>query len=101
MTEQALPTVFALDALAGGLFLLTALGIVATRQVLASLRLFVAQSLLLAASAVLLGVAIGSADLFAVAAITVATKALLIPWLLRRTVSGEVYRTREIDQVLN
>jgi hydrogenase-4 component E len=101
MNEQAFPMVFALDALAGGLFLLTALGIVAARQVLASLQLFVAQSLLLAASALLVGIAIGSADLFAVAAITVATKALLIPWLLRRTVSSEVYGTREIDQVLN
>jgi hydrogenase-4 component E len=101
MTEQVLPIVFALDALAGGLFLLTALGIVAARQVLACLQLFVLQSLLLAASALLLGLAIGSVDLFAVAAITVATKVLLIPWLLRRTVSGEVYRTREIDQVLN
>lgn len=101
MIEQAVPIVFALDALAGGLFLLTALGIVATRQVLACLQLFVLQSLLLAASALLLGLAIGSADLFAVAAITVATKVLLIPWLLRRTVSGELYGTREIDQVLN
>ncbi len=101
MTEQTIPIVFALDALAGGLFLLTGLGIVATRQVLACLQLFVLQSLLLAASALLLGLAIGSADLFAVAAITVTTKALLIPWLLRRTASSEVYRTREIDQVLN
>jgi hydrogenase-4 component E len=65
------------------------------------LRLFVAQSLLLAASALLAGIATGAVDLFAVAAITVATKALLIPWLLRRTVSSEVYGTREIDQVLN
>lgn len=101
MSEQASSAVFALDALSGGLFLLTALGIVAARQVLASLQLFVVQSLLLAASALLLGIAIGSADLFAVAAITVATKALLIPWLLGRTVSSELYRTREIDQVLN
>ena len=101
MTGGAFSLAFALNALAGGIFLLTALGIVATRQVLALLQLFVVQSLLLAASAVLLGIAIGSADLFAVAAITVATKTLLIPWLLRLTVSGEVYSTREIDQVLN
>ena len=33
---------FALDALTGALFLLTALGVVATRQVLASLQLFIA-----------------------------------------------------------
>ena len=43
----------------------------------------------------------GSIHLIAVAAITIATKTLLIPWLLRRTVSAEVYRTREIERVLN
>jgi hydrogenase-4 component E len=93
--------VFALDALVGSLFLLTALGVVATRQVLASLQLFILQSLLLTLSAFLLGMALGSPHLFAVAAITVATKIVLIPWLLRHTVAGEVYRTREIDRVLN
>lgn len=91
----------ALDALTGALFLLTAIGVVATRQVLASLQLFILQSLLLTLSAVLLGVAQGSIHLFAVAAITIATKTLLIPWLLRHTVSVEVYRTREIERVLN
>jgi hydrogenase-4 component E len=95
------PVLFALDALTGALFLLTALGVVATRQVLASLQLFILQSLLLALSAVLLGIAQGSIHLFAVAAITLATKTLLIPWLLRHTVSAEVYRTREIERVLN
>jgi hydrogenase-4 component E len=95
------PVLFALDALTGALFLLTALGVVATRQVLASLQLFILQSLLLTLSAVLLGIAQGSIHLFAVAAITIATKTLLIPWLLRHTVSAEVYRTREIERVLN
>lgn len=95
------PVIAALDALTGALFLLTALGVVATRQVLASLQLFIAQSLLLTISAVLLGIAAGSIHLFAVAAITIGTKTLLIPWLLRHTVSAEVYRTREIERVLN
>jgi hydrogenase-4 component E len=93
--------IFALDALTGALFLLTAFGVVGTRQVLASLQLFILQSLLLTASAILLGIALGSPHLLAVAAITVATKTFLIPWLLRRTVSAEVYRRREIDRVLN
>jgi hydrogenase-4 component E len=93
--------IFALDALTGALFLLTAFGVVGTRQVLASLQLFILQSLLLTASAILLGIALGSPHLLAVAAITVATKTFLIPWLLRRTVSVEVYRTREIERVLN
>ena len=95
------PLLFALDALAGALFLLTALGVVATRQVLASLQLFITQSLLLTCSAIILGIATDSYHLLAVAAITIGTKTLLIPWLLRRTVSAEVYRTREIERVLN
>jgi hydrogenase-4 component E len=98
---NASPVLFALDALTGALFLLTAIGVVATRQVLASLQFFIVQSLLLTLSAVLLGIAQGSIHLLAVAAITIATKTLLIPWLLRRTVSAEVYRTREIERVLN
>jgi len=101
MNSSPFPVIFALDALTGALFLLTAIGVVATRQVLASLQLFITQSLLLTISAVLLGIALGSVHLFAVAAITIGTKTLLIPWLLRRTVSAEVYRTREIDRVLN
>jgi hydrogenase-4 component E len=101
MSSSPFPVISALDALTGALFLLTALGVVATRQVLASLQLFIAQSLLLTLSAVLLGIATGSIHLFAVAAITIGTKTLMIPWLLRRTVSGEVYRTREIERVLN
>jgi hydrogenase-4 component E len=101
MNSAPYPFISALDALTGALFLLTAIGVVGTRQVLASLQLFIVQSLLLTLSAVLLGIALGSIHLFAVAAITIATKTLLIPWLLRRTVSSEVYRTREIERVLN
>jgi hydrogenase-4 component E len=101
MGSSPFPVIAALDALTGALFLLTALGVVATRQVLASLQLFILQSLLLTLSAVLLGIALGSVHLFAVGGITIATKTLLIPWLLRRTVSAEVYRTREIERVLN
>ena len=101
MNNTPFPVISALDALTGAVFLLTALGVVATRQVLASLQLFITQSLLLTLSAMLLGVALGSLHLFAVAAITIATKTVMIPWVLRHTVSSEVYRTREIDRVLN
>jgi hydrogenase-4 component E len=101
MNGSLFPVISALDALTGALFLLTALGVVATRQVLASLQLFILQSLLLTVSAVLLGIASGSVHLFAVAAITICTKTLMIPWVLRHTVSAEVYRTREIERVLN
>jgi hydrogenase-4 component E len=95
------PIVLHLDALTGGFFLLASLAIVAMRQILAGLQFFVLQSLLLATSALLLGWALGSPHLFAVAGITIVTKTLLIPWLLRRTVSEEVYGAREIEQVLN
>ena len=44
MSGSSFPVISALDALTGALFLLTALGVVATRQVLASLQLFIAQS---------------------------------------------------------
>jgi len=101
MSSPEFPVIAALDALTGALFLLTALGVVATRQVLASLQLFILQSLLLSTSAFLLGIATKSVHLFVVAGITIATKTLLIPWLLRYTVSDEVYRTREIGRVLN
>lgn len=101
MDSAPFPVISALDALTGAVFLLAALGVVATRQVLASLQLFITQSLLLTLSAVLLGVALGSPHLFAVGMITIATKTVMIPWVLRHTVSSEVYRTREIDRVLN
>jgi hydrogenase-4 component E len=101
MNSSPFPILFALDALTGALFLLAALGVLATRQVLASLQFFILQSLLLTLSAVLLGIALDSSHLFAVGAITIATKTLMIPWVLRHTVSAEVYRTREIDRVLN
>jgi hydrogenase-4 component E len=101
ISEASQPLLLALDALTGAMFLLTALGVVATRQVLASLQLFITQSLLLTSSAVILGIATDSYHLLAVAAITICTKTLLIPWLLRHTVSAEVYRTREIERALN
>jgi len=90
-----------LNALAGGFFLLTGFGLVAMRQVLASLNLFVLQSILLAASAFFLGYQHDSIHLYAVAGLTLGIKTLLIPRLLRRMISQEIYARREILQVLN
>ena len=90
-----------LNALAAGLFLLCAFGMVATRQVQGCLRLFVGEALLLAASAGLLSVLLHSWHVFAVAVINVVTKPFLIPWVLRRTVGEEVQGRREIDQAVN
>lgn len=90
-----------LNALACGLFLLTAFGIVATRQARGCLMLFIAQSLLLAASAALLGVRYGSGHLYGVALVNLVSKPIIVPWLLRKTSPAEVYTRREIDQALN
>jgi hydrogenase-4 component E len=90
-----------LAAFTGAAFLLTALATVAARQLLTCFRLFVLQSFLLSLSAALLGLALKSPHLLAVAAITIGTKTIMIPWLLRKTVYAEVYRIREVEQVLN
>ncbi len=90
-----------LNLLAAGLFLLATFALVATRQVLDCVALFSGQSVLLAASAALRGHEAASNHLYAVAVITVVAKAVLIPWLLRRTASEAVVARREISQVLN
>ena len=100
-TTMITTTLAKLNALAGGLFLLTAFALVATRQVLACLRIYIGQSVLLALSAILLGALHGSVHLFVVAAITLAIKSILIPRLLRRTVGENIYARREISQILN
>ena len=91
----------ALNALAAGLFLLAAFAMVATRQTRGCLQLFIGQSLLLAASAFLLGAEHGSLHLVAVGVVNLISKPIIIPWILRRTLTQEVYARREIDQVLN
>lgn len=90
-----------INALAGGLFLLTVFGILAMRQVLGCLRLFIIQSILVAASACIQGYVHASVHLFVVSAITLGTKSFLIPWLLYHVLSHEIHARREITQVLN
>lgn len=91
----------AINALAGSLFLLCAFGIVAMRQVRGCLNLFIVQSLLLAASAFLLGAAFESWHLAAVGLVNLLAKPIVIPWILRRTLHEEVYARREIEQAVN
>lgn len=90
-----------LNALATGLFLLTAFGIVAMRQANACLNLFIVQSLLLAASAALLGLRYDSSHLYGVALVNLISKPIIVPWLLRKTSPAEIYTRREIGQVLD
>ena len=90
-----------LNALVVGLFLLTAFGIVAMRQARGCLNLFIVQSLLLAASAALLGLRHQTEHLYGVALVNVISKPIIVPWLLRKTSPSEIYTRREVDQVLN
>ncbi|MGA9665516.1 MAG: hypothetical protein WBQ69_03585 [Gallionella sp.] len=90
-----------MNALAVGVFLLTAFGIVAMRQVRGVLNLFILQSLMLAASAALLGLWHHSGHLYGVALVNLISKPIIVPWLLRKTTPKEIYSRREISQVLN
>lgn len=98
---MATATLIQLNALTAGLFLLCTFGIVAMRQVLGTLKMFVLQSLFLALSAFLLGYIHNSIHLFTVAVLTLIVKPILIPYLLRRTVGNEVTARREISQVVD
>jgi hydrogenase-4 component E len=91
----------ALNTLSAGLVLLSAFAMVATRQVQGVVRFFVIQSLLLASSAFLLGYGRGSVHLWALGGITIATKVVAIPWVLRRLLPDEFYERREISQAIN
>ncbi|MDE3151560.1 MAG: hypothetical protein KGL93_04880 [Gemmatimonadota bacterium] len=90
-----------LNALAGGAFLLVSFGLVALRQVQGCVRLYVLQSVLLATSALLLSALFQTWHLYAVGILDLATKAVLIPWMLRRALHDEIYVRREITQVFN
>ena len=94
-------TLSAVDALLVVLVGLVALALIVSRQMAALLRLFVWQSMLLAASAVTLALGMPSVHLYFFAAVTVASKVIAIPLVLRSTASREVYAQREIDQVLS
>jgi hydrogenase-4 component E len=96
-----IPFLAQLNDLAAGLFLLCAFGMVATRQALGCLRLFLLQSLLFGISALLVGSSPFAWDLIAVGILNFITKLILIPWMLRRTVREEVYARREIVQAVN
>jgi hydrogenase-4 component E len=90
-----------LNGLVGGLFLLVSFGLVAIRQTQGCVRLFTILSVLLGASAFLLSRLYSSWDLVVIGGVDIATKAVVVPWLLRRSLHDEVYTRREITQVLN
>ncbi len=90
-----------LNGLVLGLFIITTIGMTVTRQIGACMQLFVVQSLLLAGSAFLLGASPLSWHLIALGCVTVVSKAIVIPWVIRWLVPGEVRRTRELSQTID
>lgn len=101
MVEAQTGLTYGLNALAAGLVLLAAFGMVTTRQVQGVLRFLIVQSLFVAASAFLIGFKRGSIDLVALGCIMIASKVITIPWVLRRMLPGDLYERREIDQLIN
>jgi len=93
--------IYGLNALAAGLVLIAAFGMVTTRQVQGVVRFLIVQSLFVAASAFLIGFNRMSVDLFALGLIMIASKVITIPWVLKRTLPHDLYERREIDQVIN
>lgn len=96
-----MPIAGALNTLSAGLILLCSFAMVGTRQVQGVVRFFVLQSLLLSASSFLLASGEGSVHLWALGAITVAAKVIVIPWVLKRTLVRALYVRREIEQAVN
>lgn len=100
ITHDGMSWINALNQLTAGCFLLCSFGLIAAAQVIGCMRFYVVQSLLLACSAVLLGIQDNSRDLFIVAGIYVVAKVILIPLLLQRTAPQEMIARRELAQVL-
>lgn len=90
-----------LNALVLGLFILSTIAMTVTRQIGACMQLFVVQSLLLAASAFLLGASPLSWHLVALGCVTIVSKAIVIPWVIRALVPGEVHARRELSQSID
>lgn len=90
-----------LNALIGAFFILSALGIIASRQIGACMRFFIFQSIFLSSSALLLGIGAISIHLIIVGIISLITKVFILPWLLQRLLSKDIYTRREINQVVN
>jgi hydrogenase-4 component E len=91
----------ALNTLCAGLVLIAAFAMVATRQVQGVVRFFIVQSLLLSASCFLLGYARASIHLWILGVLTIVSKVIAIPWVLRKLLPVEYYERREISQVVN
>jgi len=100
MPALDLPTAAKLVNLLGAVILLTVFFMLAARQVYAAINAYALQSVLLAAVAGVVGYATGLADLYLVALITLASKAIFITLFLRY-VAGRVESWRELALYIN
>jgi hydrogenase-4 component E len=101
MPSIPMPIAGALNTLSAGLILICAFAMVGTRQVQGVVRFFVVQSLLLSASSFLLASGEHSRHLWALGAITIGAKVVVIPLVLKRTLVRSFYVRREIEQAVN
>jgi hydrogenase-4 component E len=83
----------------GGLLLFTMIVIVAAGQIYRAIYAVAAQSLLISIAAAVLATMTGHVDLWAIALLTLATKATLLPWVLHRVVQRMNVR-REVEPVI-
>ena len=83
----------------GSLLLFTMILIVAAGQVYRAIYAVAAQSLLIALAAGVLAAATGNADLWVIAAVTLAVKAIVLPWVLHLVVQRMNVR-REVEPVI-
>lgn len=93
--------VVSMNTLSGVLFLLTTFMMLTLRQVQAVLHAYIAQSLLLTTSTVLLAFGLRSPELAVVALITLVAKPLLVPWMIARLLGPNLRAKREVQAVLN
>jgi hydrogenase-4 component E len=83
----------------GSLLLFTMILIVAAGQVYRAIYAVAAQSLLIAVAAAVLATATGNNDLWVIAGITLAVKAIVLPWVLHLVVQRMNVR-REVEAVI-
>ena len=83
----------------GALLLFTMVLIVAAGQIYRAIYAVAAQSFLISVAAAVLAMATGHKDLWVIAGITLAVKAILLPWILHRVVRRMNVR-REVEPVI-
>jgi hydrogenase-4 component E len=83
----------------GALLLFTMILIVAAAQIYRAIYAVAAQSLLIAIAGGVLATATGNVDLWVIAGVTLAVKAIVLPWVLHRVVQRMNVR-REVEPVI-